>query len=226
MPGVITLPGLMGPPRGSPEPTSPTTGSPPHLASATGGAGAGSPRAVFDDAHDRLAGWVRARFAARVGLKADLIDDLSQRTWAAVWRALEAGTYDPTRSAMPTFVYAVSENIWRQHAKTSARAGERAGPVDDDLPGFTGEPSEAVQAADRLERLRDCLRGQAGLRPEDVQVLQLLSRGVTDRALAEQLGVAPSTAHARKRAALEALRRALSPERERASGEEPLGRGV
>lgn len=216
----------MGPPRGSPEPTSPTSGPPLHLTGATGDAGAGSPRALFDDAHARLAGWVRARFAARVGLKADRIDDLSQRTWAAVWRALEAGTYDPARAAMPTFVYAVSENIWRQHAKTYARAGERAGPVDDDLPGLTGDPSEAVQAADHLDRVRESLRGGAGLSPEHVQVLQLLSRGVTDRALAEQLGVAPSTAHARKRAALDALRQALAPERGRALGEEPLGRGV
>lgn len=180
-----------------------------------------TPRALFDDAHARLAGWVRARFATRLAMAHQhLIDDLAQRTWVAVWQALDSGTYDPSRSALSTFIYAVSENIWRQHAKTASREAARGQgrlDADADLPGLTVEPAQAVQLAEGLELVRACLGGAgvgagaggAALTPDEVQMLQLLSRGVTDRALAEHLKIAPSTAHARKRAALDKVRKAL-----------------
>ncbi len=211
--------GLMGPPPGAdPAISTPVHTAPPDPAQAP------TQHARFDDAHQRLAAWVRNRFLRRPGVGPDTADDLAQRTWTAVWKALAGGAYDPARASLGTFVYAVAENIWRQHAKASRRPA-----VPDDLvpPGDSGDTAiSSIALADLIERARFALgegAGRAGLSSQDVQILQLLSRGASDRALAEQLAVAPSTAHARKRAALDKLRAFLAPaERPPAPGEQTL----
>ncbi|MBL8990737.1 MAG: hypothetical protein JNJ48_04055 [Phycisphaerae bacterium] len=183
-------------------------------------------RAVFDDAHGRFGPWVRRRFEQRCG-RSDIADDLSQRTWAAVWRALDAGVYDPRRAAMSTFVHAVSQNVWRQWAKSAgAAAGRIVAGEPPETPGTGDNPAALVAEAELIEAVRSSMDGRAGaaIGPEDAQTLRLLAAGATDRELAAKLGVAPSTANARKRTALDRLRAYLAkfapaPERRGDSGE-------
>lgn len=162
-------------------------------------------RADLEQTHQRLAGWVLRMFRERSGGRGDIADDLSQRTWAVVWDAVQGGRYDPARAAMTTFVYAVAQNIWRQWVRESGRKpGLKAGnDVTEDHPGST------LAEAELIERVRDCLHGghrAGGLNEEDAEILRMIARGEGDRGLAERLGVAASTANARKRGAMERLR--------------------
>jgi RNA polymerase sigma-70 factor (ECF subfamily) len=165
-------------------------------------------RAAFEAFHTRLGPWIRRHFLERCGGRADVAEDLSQKTWTGVWQAVAARRYDPERSALSTFVYAVAQNVWRQHMRRQGRAGPTAefdehaqGPAD-------GAPVEdAAGLAEMLDVIRRALRGDMpGMTEADVQVLGLIARGMSDRDLAVALGVAPSTAHARKRATLDKLR--------------------
>jgi len=181
---------------------------------AEAGGGATVSRAEYEAIHGRMRMWLRRWFVERIGERGQVPDDLCQKTWMAVWRAVSTGQYDPSRSALTTFVYAVAQNMYRQHAKTASRSKVRGADgleefEDDEMPTGAGE---ATGLAEMIERVRRALAGgagAAGLTADEVQVLSLLSRGESDRGLAERLGVAPSTANARKRAALEKLRRYL-----------------
>ncbi|MCW5764796.1 MAG: RNA polymerase sigma factor [Phycisphaeraceae bacterium] len=169
-------------------------------------------RAVFEDAHGRFGPWVHRRFVERCG-RSDIAEDLSQRTWAAVWRALDTGVYDPRRAAISTFVHAVSQNVWRQWTKSAgAAAGRMAAGEPPDTPAIDDGPAAVVAEAELIEAVRACVDGRAGgaIGPEEAQTLRLLATGATDRDLAAALGVAPSTANARKRAALDRLRAYLA----------------
>lgn len=67
--------------------------------------------AAFEALHKRLSGGLRKLFVERSGGRSDVADDLIQRTWVGVWQALRSGRYDPARSAISTFVYAVGHNM-------------------------------------------------------------------------------------------------------------------
>jgi RNA polymerase sigma factor (sigma-70 family) len=170
-------------------------------------------RDAFEAFHTRLGPWIRRHFLERSGGRMDVAEDLSQKTWTGVWQAVAARRYDPERSALSTFVYAVAQNVWRQHMRRVGRAGPTAefdeqsqGALPGGSPDGTGVEDEAA-LAELLEVIRRALRGDIpGMTEADVQVLGLIARGMSDRDLAAALGVAPSTAHARKRATLDKLR--------------------
>lgn len=201
-------------------------------AAATGGGGgsAAPGDGSSDDARRLVESWyarmgrrVRGWFGERLPGREASADDLAQRTWAAIMGVVRAGRYDPSRAAMSTFVYAVMHNIWRQH---SARLGATEMRLSDsaDVETLPGEPGDAVALAELLERVRGALRGDAvggasrsnapggGLTPDEAALLRLVGEGFSDRDLAARLGVSASTANARKRAALAALRRVLGAE--------------
>lgn len=168
-------------------------------------------RPAFEGLHKRLTGGLRRLFMERCGGRADVADDLIQRTWVGVWQALSSGRYDPARAAISTFVYAVAHNMWLQHLRSRPTRG---------LPGADSERdggwAEAVvegpdkELAEVLEVIRACLRGEAGgLTPDERAILRLSGSGASDRDLAARLSVSPSTANARKRAAFDKLRRHL-----------------
>ena len=90
------------------------------------------------------------------------------------------------------------------------------------------EDADAVAEAELLEAVRRIVRdGADGLTAEHRRVLSLLGAGSTDRDLARELGVAASTANARKGAALSALRAHLEgrffAERTGRDGQQPSG---
>lgn len=174
------------------------------------------PRAAFDDAYARLGAWVRRLLRQGTGDAPASLDDLSQRVWAGVWASMAQGRYDPRRAKLTTFVYAVAINVRRQGLTEAARAHRRAHPranepLDPDQI-HDADDLAALSRASRIDAVRDCLARAThlGLSDRDVQVLRAVGEGRTDRELAEQLGVAPSTAHTIKRAALDRFRAALA----------------
>ena len=85
-------------------------------------AAVGGDRAAFEALHRRLGGGVRRLFLDRTSGRADLAEELGQRTWVGVWQSISSGKYDPTRSAISTFVYAVASKVWLQYLRSSKRA--------------------------------------------------------------------------------------------------------
>ena len=166
-------------------------------------------QAAFAQLHTRLAGGIRNLFYQRSG-NAELAEDLCQRTWAAFWQALKAGKYDPSRAAVSTFLYAIGTKIWLQHLRTARRAAKRAAEYRpfEDIESLN--QADSMDLGELLEAVRDCLAGAGDLTQEERWLVRSVSAGETDRALAKRLGVSPSTANARKRAAFEKVRRYLA----------------
>jgi RNA polymerase sigma factor (sigma-70 family) len=182
------------------------------------------------DAHRRLDPGLRRFFISR-GASPEQLDDLSQNTWGVVWGALREGKYDPARAALSTFVYAVAVKVWLRERRRLAREPNWVEALAERLLSPVGDASDAAALAELLERVGKCL-SDARFSDEERHVLAALSRGVSDRELARELGVAPSTAHARKASALARLRRLVFPgssptlppdiaERSVAPGEQP-----
>lgn len=174
---------------------------------------------AFAATHARLNGWIKRLMLERSG-RADVADDLTQRTWTAVWAAVTSGRYDERRAGLSTFVYAVAQNVWRQRAKEDARFQRN------DRTPIECEPSADVVLAEAelIDRMRRVLRDEQALTQQERWILRLIGSGVTDRTLAAELGVSPSTAHERKKAVLAKLRALLEPaERGGVVGEEQCG---
>ncbi|MFN0131349.1 MAG: RNA polymerase sigma factor [Phycisphaerales bacterium] len=187
--------------------------APPHTLSDLARVASTGDRPSFDAIHARLAGAVRRLLLTRLGNRADLVDDLSQRTWMGVWNALSRRQYDPERSAITTFVYAVATKVWLQHARTTMRARVAIpGHSPDDFDAAEAEePVDSPGLAERVHAVRECLQPHPeGLTSDESWLLRAAADGATDRDLAKRLGVAPSTAHARRKAALDKLRRLLA----------------
>lgn len=180
---------------------------------------AGVPGAL-DRLHVRLTPGLIRHFGRRLGGQSAVAEELAQQTWIAFWQALVQGKYDPSKSRPSTFLYAVSGNIWLRHMRAVGRArpdrqlderdggSSRGGSVGSPV----ADPADAASEASAIELVQRVLRGQepaCGLSDEERLILRAIARGRTDRELAAELAVAPSTAHARKRVATEKLRRFL-----------------
>jgi len=79
-----------------------------------------------------------------------------------------------------------------------------------------------------IESVRGCLKPgdhACGLSDEERWILRAASTGVTDRELASRLGVAASTANARKQGAYDKLRRYLEKQGFRSESVDQLGLG-
>lgn len=161
---------------------------------------------AFAQAHSALAAWIRRRLIELTG-NDHTADDLSQRTWQAVWEAVSQGRYDSSRAAMSTFVYAISQNVYRNWARSRATVAQHAPAIAANAQQGPETGDDPLADAEVIEELRRVLRdGASGLSPQHLQALHLIARGATDREMAVELAVAPSTAHARKREAIDALR--------------------
>jgi RNA polymerase sigma factor (sigma-70 family) len=182
----------------------------------------GGDRAAFEQLHTRLAPGIRGFFTRRStgGRALEQSDELTQRVMIALFEAIAEGRYDPQRSAVSTFTYAIASNIWLRHLR-ERRA--RGGVVsDNDLDraeedarslGLTGGPLDHAASAELLEAVRRCLRERGGpgnLTEDEHTIVLAAAAGASDRALAERLGLAASTINAKKQSGWEKLRRALS----------------
>ncbi len=163
----------------------------------------------------------------------DAAEELAQQTWLIFWQAICNRQYDPMRAKLSTFLYAIAANVWLRHARQSGRdsrvraAGiggyDRADGADGadggdggdwPLTGSCDEPAAVMHAAALLDAVRSAVDGTlvhpagpgtgAFAEPER-ELLRAIGQGLTDRQLAAELGVSPSTAHARKRGVLARL---------------------
>lgn len=176
--------------------------------------------AAFQAIHDRIGSGLRRLLLKRSGGREDLVDDLTQRTWANVYAALRQGKYDPSRSAITTFVYAVANNAWLTHLRTFARRQgylgdgprmEEEGPLEH-AADTADAPALAAAHAEILQVVRDCLREDsvAGLSAPEREVVTAIAAGESDRGLARRLGCSSSTVNVRKHSAYNKIRAHLS----------------
>jgi len=170
---------------------------------------AGGDRAAFESIHGRLDGAVH-RFFAQRSRDPDLGEELAQRTWAGVWEACAAGRYDPARSAMSTFVYAVASKVWLQHLR-STNSRTTTGDADVLAELGLGDDGGDARLGEALETIRKALDGRlSDLTEQERWVLRAAIDVETDRAVARRLGISPSTAHEAKQSAFGKLRRLLA----------------
>jgi RNA polymerase sigma factor (sigma-70 family) len=172
-------------------------------------------RSAFTQLLRHLEPGIRRVMLRRTRGQAELVDELLQNTWVAVWHALREGRYDPKKAAISTFVYAVAHKLWLQHLRRARQAPVSYGELDAFLAAATegpDNPAATLQAAELLDAVRTCLHAEGtpfSLTEEERRIVVGLARDQSERTLAEQLGVAASTIHARKQLAYRKLRRCL-----------------
>ncbi len=137
-------------------------------------------------------------------------DDLAQKTWVAFWQAQRAGKYDPARSAVSTFLYAVAHIVWLRHGRERARRAPASIECADEAALPSLGVSDEAGLAELIEAARLLLSGGApGLTDTDREALRAIAESQSDRDLAARSGASASTAHERKKAALRRLAQAL-----------------
>jgi RNA polymerase sigma factor (sigma-70 family) len=174
---------------------------------------------AFEQLHRRIGAGLRRLLLRRSNGREDLVDDLCQKTWSSVWKALSEGKYDPERSAITTFVYAVANNAWMSHLRGFARDQGYVAGAPAMLPGEHAEqaaceeglPDEVWAHAETLECVRACLRegGVGGLTDSEREVVRAVAGGESDRGLARRLGLSSSTVNIRKHAGYAKIREYL-----------------
>ncbi|MBS0198336.1 MAG: RNA polymerase sigma factor [Planctomycetes bacterium] len=170
-------------------------------------------RQAFEAIHRRLSGGLYRLFMDRTNGRVEVVEDLCQRTWLAVWESLQAGRYDPSRSAMTTFVYAVGYKLWLQQLRTFARPETLVPDVADRSDVSDGDPQDAAGLAELLQNVRECLKASGPeplLTEEERGIVRASAAGASDRDLARQLNIAASTLNARKQSAFQKIRRYLA----------------
>ncbi len=141
----------------------------------------------------------------------DRAEELAQRTWIEFWKALQSGSYDPARAKHSTFLYGVASIIWLRSVREQGR-NARIGVLPDGdewLPANDADdPSHAADLASAIEVIRRVVAGTEPTAPfadDDRVILCAVANDCSERDIATQLGVSPSTAHERKRAILSRL---------------------
>lgn len=209
----------------------PAYGSESSLADLCRAAREGDSRA-FAELHRRLSGGLRRFFQSRGCDRLDVLDELVQRTWIGVWDSIREGRYDPSRSAITTFAFAVASNIWLQQLRP--RQGASQLPEEESVRELSllgiHDPAALMRSCELLDAVRSCVRARnTPYELDDVErrIVEALSRGEPERSVAIELDLAPSTINARKRSALQKLRmclgrkgfRAISAEQDALEGE-------
>lgn len=173
-------------------------------------------RRAFEELLGRLDPGLKRILLRRTGGQLELAEELAQRTWIAVWEALGGGRYERRKAAISTFVYAVAHKLWLQHLRQTGNAPRGYSLFDTSISRASegsDDPAALLEAAELLEATRACLhvaRAPFSLTAEERRIIIGLSGGESERGLAEQLGVAASTIHARKVLAHKKLRRCLA----------------
>jgi len=170
---------------------------------------------AFEGLYRRLRGGVFRQLMKHCGGQAELAEELCQKTWVEVWRALHSRRYDPSRSAVSTFVYAVGYKIWLQHRRRVATRPRPADLVEIGLAAAGGDEaqSDAIELAELIEAMRQCLHATGtpfALTEQERLVVLGHAQGESERGMADKLGVAASTVNVRKAAAYAKLRQCLA----------------
>jgi RNA polymerase sigma-70 factor (ECF subfamily) len=173
-------------------------------------------REAFEQLLRRFEPGLKRVLLRRSGGQAEVCDELAQQTWIAVWEALREQRYDPQKSAISTFIYAVAHKLWLQHLRSTSAAPLSGGVLGASLgdSSAAGEnPATWLHLAELLDAMRACLHATGtplSLTADERRIVIGLSGGESERALAAKLGVVASTVHARKQMAYRKLRQCLS----------------
>ncbi len=158
-------------------------------------------------------------------------DDLLQVSRIALWKALTGGQYDPAKSSIITYSYAITLRTCLQDARGRSRRTAAEGRMGEERRalGEAGlDPADVAGVGELLEAVRGALDGEAGgpdgrcdagLDEGERWILRSSAQGRSDRDLASAMGVAVSTLNVRKKTALAKLRRWLSQRGFRGPGE-------
>lgn len=172
----------------------------------------GGDAAAFEELHRRLGGGLKQFLARRVGNNQDLVEELAQEAWVGAWRALRDERYDPTRAAFSTFLYAVGYKVFLRYLRERGRALPAGDAEPDQFPEEPRDLDELLDLSQHVEALRRELqraRTAGTLTDEELRILEGVSQGISERELAAELELAPSTLHARKKLAMSKLRKLL-----------------
>lgn len=190
-------------------------------------AAAGGDHAALARLHERFAPGLLRLFLKRTRGREDISEDLAQRCWVLVWESIQKGRYDPERATLSTFVYAVANNVWLQHLRKAGRSLE-INVAAEGGPAFSGTNAEDAGNAELIQAVRDAVGsalsgpgaraggaeslagGDAGLTAEERTIVRMMASGISDRGVAAQMGLAPSTVNVKKRGALEKIKRFLA----------------
>lgn len=157
--------------------------------------------AIQEKLHARLAPGLLRHFQ-RKGLALSDAEELAQQTWILFWESLVARRYDPDRARLSTYLYALAHTIHlRSHRGKQATLGAPAESIADGA-------RDPLELAVELDNLHHYLAGPE-ITPEERATLRAIAAGRTDRELAADQGISPSTAHQRKKTALARLRALL-----------------
>ncbi len=168
---------------------------------------------AFEAIHRRLSGGLHRLFMERSAGRTEVAEDLNQRTWLAVWDSLQKGRYDPSRSAITTFVYAVGYKMWLQYLRTASRPEMLVPDIFEGSRPELATPEYEAGVAELLTAVRQCLKNdgeESVLSEEERGIIRASAAGSSDRDIAKQLRIAASTLNARKQAAIDKIRRFLA----------------
>ncbi|MFA6045364.1 MAG: sigma-70 family RNA polymerase sigma factor [Phycisphaerales bacterium] len=164
---------------------------------------------AFARVHERLGASLKRLLTQRCN-DPELAEELAQKAWAGVWEAVLARRYDPSKSAISTFVYAVAHHAWLKHLRSKRTTNSATSLAEDFVASNHAAAHDGVALSETLEAIRLAVAGEAGdLTEQERWVLRHARDGLTDRALASRMGVSPSTAHQARRSAMAKLRRFL-----------------
>lgn len=165
-------------------------------------------RLAFDHAVHRLSPGLERLLGKRTNGDSIEAQELCQQAWTEVWASMVQKRYDPKKAAFSTFAYAVAHKVWLRHLRATGRATP---PEWAALDESEESAPETIDHSSKIDLVRSLLRGSVGDLTEDERwILRSAAAGVTDRELATRLGIAPSSANARKQAAMAKLREFLT----------------
>jgi RNA polymerase sigma-70 factor (ECF subfamily) len=155
-------------------------------------------RASFETLFAYFAPRLKSYFM-RVGLAADMAEDLAQETMVAVWR--KADTFDPGKAAVATWIFAIARNI-RIDSLRKIRDPSRLQNLFADECQQT--PDEALVSSERERRVRIAL---TTIPAEQLRIIQLsFFEERSHSEISRQLDIPLGTVKSRVRLAMERLR--------------------
>jgi RNA polymerase sigma-70 factor (ECF subfamily) len=160
-------------------------------------------RAAFVALFKRYAGRVKA-FMLSSGASSTDAEEVVQEVMVSIWR--RAGTFDPDRAAVSTWIFTIARN----RRIDMIRQMKRPAPDPED-PLFQPDPepdgADIVSASERADLVR---AGLAGLAPEQRQVIMAaFFDGLSHGEIAERLDLPLGTVKSRIRLAFHHLRGVL-----------------
>ncbi|MBK8913914.1 MAG: RNA polymerase sigma factor [Phycisphaerales bacterium] len=169
---------------------------------------------AFERIYERLAGGLKRFLTKRCGRRPELVEELAQRAWVELWRALHERRYDPQQAAVTTYLYSLTIKLWLKYARES-----RLLTATDEVlltildPSGSEHTADHLHLAELLEALREAIasdKGEDALSPIERQVVQWTADGLGEREISRRLSLAASTVHAHKHKALQKIRNRLA----------------